>query len=189
MKLILGSTSSARNMLLKQLGLEFFTKSPQFDERSLSYDGNPVLYAKDLAYLKNQSIEKSSQDLVLTCDTIVFCDNQVLNKPESYQDAVRMLKMLSGSTHEVITGMCLASNDKLFTSHESTKVVFHKLSDSQIEKFLQDPAYISRAGAYTLTGKGALLIKSIEGSYENVIGLSFNVLSSLLNHWQISLWD
>ena len=189
MKLILGSTSTARCQLLKSLGLEFEVQSPKFDERSFAYAGDPVLYAKDLAYLKNESIDKSDDHIVITCDTIVFHENEVFNKPQSYDEAFHMLKKLSGSTHQVISGMCCASKSKLFVAHDVTKVTFHRLSDEQIEKFLEDPAYLSRSGSYTLTGKGALLIKALEGSYENVIGLSFNTLSSLLNHWHISLWD
>lgn len=189
MQLILGSSSSARYFLLKQLGLDFDVQSPNFDERSLSYNGDPYLYVKDLAYLKNESIEKKPNQIVITCDTVVFHNAEIFNKPCCYKEAFEMLKKLSDSTHEVITGMCCASSDQFFTSYASTKVTFHKLNDEQIEKFLEDPSYMSRAGAYTVTGKGALLIKSLDGSYENVIGLCFNTLSSLLNHWQISLWQ
>lgn len=189
MKLVLGSTSVARFNLLKQLGLTFTTKSPNFDEKSLSYAGDPVVYVKDLAYLKNESLSKNQDEIVITCDTIVFFEDKVFNKPTSYEEAFTMLKALSGKTHQVISGLCCASYDKLFIDHACTTVTFNNLSDEYIELFLQDPGYLSRSGAYTLTGKGALLIKSIEGSYENVIGLPFNTLSSLLNHWHISLWD
>lgn len=189
MKLILGSTSVARYKILKQLGLEFETQSPNFDERSLVYDGDPIVYAKNLAYLKNQSLSKNHNELMITCDTIVFFENKVFNKPLSYEEAFSMLQSLSGQTHEVISGLCCASYDQVFTDHDVTKVTFHQLSDEHIELFLQDPAYLGRSGAYSLTNKGALLIKSIEGSYENVIGLPLNTLSSLLSNWHISLWD
>lgn len=189
MKLILGSTSSARALLLKELGLEFETKSPNFDERTLEFNGNPSQYVKDLAYSKNDSIVKKPGDLVITCDTVVYIDQKVFNKPESYDEAYKMIQALSGSTHEVITGVCVSDLERVFVSHESTFVTFNDLTDDQIQIFLQDPLYMNRSGAYTLSGKGALLIKSLKGSYENVIGIPFNTLNELLGKWDLSLWE
>ena len=189
MKLILGSTSSARALLLKGLGLSFETKSPNFDERSLEFNGNPIQYVKDLAYSKNSSIIKNPGDLVITCDTVVFVENKVFNKPESYEEAYQMIRSLSGTTHEVITGVCVSDHERVFVSHESTSVTFNNLTNEHIEIFLQDPLYLHRSGAYTLSGKGALLIKSLKGSYENVIGIPFNTLNELLGKWDLTLWE
>ena len=100
-----------------------------------------------------------------------------------------MIQALSGSTHEVITGVCVSDLERVFVSHESTFVTFNDLTDDQIQIFLQDPLYMNRSGAYTLSGKGALLIKSLKGSYENVIGIPFNTLNELLGKWDLSLWE
>lgn len=190
MRLVLGSTSKARAELLKQLRLNFKLASPTFDERSLPYKGDPIDYCKELALLKNRSIcSKDPQDALITCDTIVWCKNRVLNKPQSYQEAASMLEFLSGSTHQVFSGLSVYYQGEYKTSHEATTVEFNTLCSKQINLFLQDPLYIQRSGAYTVTGIGALLVKSIQGSYENVIGLPINSLESLLNQWNISLWD
>ena len=190
MPLILGSTSSARVQLLKNLGLDFEIRAPSFDERTHPFSGNPHQYTEELSLKKNESIlKKSPQELVVTCDTIVYCDKQVLNKPIDYQDAFSMLKLLSGKKHKVISGITLAKDNQILTGSETTDVEFHPLSDTQIEQFLKDPHFIHRSCSYTLSGLGALLIKSIEGSYENVIGIPFNTFETLLQKWNLSLCD
>lgn len=189
MSFILGSTSSARIKILTNLGVEFSIRSPLFDERSLPFLKDPVDYTSKLALFKNQSIEKSPHEIVCTCDTIVYLKDRVLNKPTSYEEAFEMLECLSASEHQVITAISLAHKGEMISSCEINQVYFKKLSKDQIEKFLEDPLYLHRAGAYTVTGKGALLIDKINGSYESIVGLPLNTLESLLNSWDISLWD
>jgi septum formation protein len=189
MRLILGTTSSARIKILKNLGIEFQTRSPDFDERSHPLSDDPYKYCQDLAVFKNQSLVSAADELCITCDTIVYASGKIMNKPQDYQEAFFMLKTLSGTTHEVITSVCASHKNQTLASCEKNKVTFHTLSDQQIENFLQDPQYVHRAGAYTITGKGALLIKSIEGSYESIVGLPLNAIETLLQTWDTSLWD
>jgi len=189
MALILGSTSSARAELLKKLGLDFKIIAPSFDERSIPLSDDPISYCRLLSLKKNESILKDPNDVVITCDTIVALGSLILNKPQDYHEAMNMIQMLSGKTHIVISALTLAHRNELIQNHEITEVTFHSLNTSQIETFLQDPHFIHRSGAYTLTGKGGLIVKSIQGSYENVIGLPFNTLENLLSKWDLSLWD
>lgn len=189
MSLVLGSTSSARIKILKNLGIEFETRVPLFDERSHPLSDDPVDYCQKLAYLKNLSLQKTPREIVITCDTIVYHAGRIYNKPTSYEDAFSMLKALAGSTHEVISALSVAHEGQILSSSERNLVTFHPLSDEQIEKFLQDPSYMHRSGAYTVTGHGALIIKQIEGSYESIIGLPLNSLETLLQNWNLSLWE
>jgi septum formation protein len=190
MTLILGSTSRSRIELFKGLGLDFRTVNPNFDERSYAYLGDPIQYCSILSLKKNQAIPKTNPlDLVITCDTIVFFEGQILNKPLDYLDAKQMLQKLSGKKHQVLSGITISKDHEYLTSCEITDVTFHPLTVKQIELFLKDPHFIHRSGSYTLSGRGALLIKSLDGSYENVIGVPFNTLENLLNKWNLSLWD
>jgi len=175
--------------LLKSLGVFFKTKAPTFDERSLSFSGDPVAYCTKLAEQKSLSLGTLDSNLIaITCDTIVFFENQVFNKPTCYQEAFSMLKTFSGKTHRVYSGLCLRKGDQILIDYEVTDVEFNILEDKQIELALQDPRFMHRAGAYTITQKGGLLVKKIEGSYENVIGLPLTTLEKLLRTWDYSLW-
>jgi septum formation protein len=190
MALILGSTSSARADLLKNLKANFSIRAPQFDESSLDFAGDPVAYCEELALQKNLSIlSTNSQEVILTFDTVVYCENTVFNKPLDYQDAYEMLKFFSGKKQQVITGICVSKGNERFIAHETTDIEFNILDEHKIKKYLLDPQYLQCSGSCTLSGMGSLLIKSIQGSYENVIGIPLNTLEMLLNRWGLSLWD
>jgi septum formation protein len=190
MHLVLGSTSKARSYLLQELGVSFTVRSPSFDERLVPLNSDPVAYCQELALKKNISLASLNlQEVIITCDTIVYCGGKILNKPLDYKEAFKMLQFLSGKKHQVLSALCVGIGDDRKVNHEITEVEFNHLTDLQIEKFLLDPHYIHRSGSYTLSGKGSLLVKKIHGSYENVIGLPFNLLEKMLNHWGLSLWD
>jgi len=190
MVLILGSSSFARKSLLKGLGIDFLTQASSFDERSIPESYEPKTYSKILASKKNEVLQQIyPNDVILTLDTIVYFENQIFNKPIDYQDAFSMLKKMSGKKHQVITACCVYSGGKTLLDTESTEVTFNLLSDEMIEIFLTDPHFIHRAGSYTLQGRGALLVESIQGSYENVIGFPFNTVEKLLNQFGESLWS
>jgi septum formation protein len=172
-RIILASRSPRRQQLLKDLGLTFEVVGIDYDE---TFPGN--LNGEDAAiYLakgKSNSFRNklSDNEIVITADTIVWCNNQTLGKPVDYQDARRMIRELSGNTHEVITGVNLLSSKKEVAFCESTKVTFEKISDEEIDFYLQEFKPFDKAGAYGIQEWiGIAACSRIEGSYFNVVGL------------------
>jgi len=172
-KLILASKSPRRSDLLKQAGLTFSIIPSEFDESSVTMS-DPDSYVRTLAKSKATDISKKHPDCwVLGADTIVLIDDSILGKPESKDEARSMLKQLSGKTHQVITGYCLCCQTKnaIISETVKTDVHFKTLSDTEIEWYIQTGEPFDKAGAYAIQGIGTFLVKSINGSYTNVVGL------------------
>jgi septum formation protein len=173
MKLILASKSPRRRYLLSQAGLLFSVIPSQVDESSISVS-SPALYAKELAVAKAVDVAQHHPDSwVIGADTIVLIDGFILGKPDSRDHAVEMLGRLSGQTHQVITGYCIyrQSPGKRIADSVKTDVTFKTLSDREIEWYTQTSEPFDKAGAYAIQGLGTFLVKSINGSYSNVVGL------------------
>lgn len=176
--LILASKSPRRQYLINELGLNFEVCIKDVDE---SFPMNLVAQEIPL-YLcekKAKAFDKelSNNTIVITADTIVWIENQVLNKPENYDDAVRMLKLLSGKMHEVFTGVCLKSSNKTKSFYAVTKVYFKELSDQEIEYYITNFSPYDKAGAYgAQEWIGYIAVEKIEGSYFNVMGLPIREL-------------
>jgi septum formation protein len=177
-KYILASKSPRRQFLLKELGLNFEIKTKETDE---SFP--PELKGKEIAlYLCKKKAEAfntelKKEDVLITADTIVWIDNQVLNKPADDNDAVRMLRLLSGKMHEVYTGVCLSSPDKTKSFCVGTKVFFRELSDEEIKYYVTNYKPFDKAGAYgAQEWIGYVGVEKIEGSYFNVMGLPMKEL-------------
>ncbi len=172
-KLILASKSSRRRYLLRQAGLLFSVIPSHVDESTIAVS-SPALYARVLAEAKAMDIAQTHPDSwVIGADTIVLIDGLILGKPDSKQHAVEMLTRLSGQTHQVITGFCichLASGTRIVDS-VTTDVMFKTLSAREIEWYTQTSEPFDKAGAYAIQGLGTFLVKSINGSYSNVVGL------------------
>jgi len=170
---ILASKSPRRQFLLKELGLNFTVHTKEVDESfssTLKAQEIPLYLCKKKADAFDQEI--SDTTIVITADTIVWVDGQALNKPENYDDAVRMLKMLSGKMHEVYTGVCLKSKNKIKTFYALTKVFFKPLSDFEIDYYIKNYNPYDKAGAYgAQEWIGYIAVEKIEGSYFNVMGL------------------
>lgn len=183
-RFILASKSPRRQFLLKDLGLGFEVHTKEVDE---SFPGNlkaqeiPIYLCKKKAEAFDAELDDNT--IVITADTIVWIDGQVLNKPEDFDDAVRMLKLLSGKMHEVYTGVCLRSNSKTKAFHSLTKVYFKTLSQSEIEYYISNYNPYDKAGAYgAQEWIGYIAVERIEGSYFNVMGLPLKELyEELLN--------
>lgn len=170
-RLVLASKSPRRKELLDLLQIPFEIIVSEIDE-TINLKGDLKKEIENLAYRKAQKVFETNQDaIVVGSDTIVVIDNEVLGKPKDKKDAFRMLKMLSGNTHEVITGVCLLSRDKKDTFSSTTKVKFNDLSDEEIEEYLNTKEPYDKAGAYAIQGLGAKYINSIEGDYYTVMGL------------------
>ena len=176
--LILASGSPRRRELLQLLG-KTFDIIPANCEEIFDALLSPVEAVKALAKQKALYIsEKYPDKTVIGADTTVFCGSEPLGKPKDADDARRMLEMLSGRVHSVITAVAIAQKGeikKLFA--EETEVEFYPLSQSEIEEYIKTGEPMDKAGAYGIQGKGALLIKGIKGDYYNVMGLPVARLS------------
>ena len=171
-KLILASASPRRRELLGLIA-EDFDVIPAKGEENADMSLSPADAVKALAKQKAEEVSKKFPDrIVIGADTMVFCEGKALGKPKDADDAERMLKLLSGRVHSVITAVAVAQNGnsvKLFA--EETKVEFYPLSDDEIHGYTESGEPMDKAGAYGIQGKGALLVKGIEGDYYNVMGL------------------
>ena len=172
-RIILASSSPRRQQLLHEMGISFSTVIREYEE---SFPDN--LKGEEIAtYLsehkaKSFKNEISVNEIVITADTIVWCDNEVLGKPSDTEDAKRMIRKLSGNTHEVITGVTLLSASKEKTFSDTTKVTFEKLSEDEISYYIDNFKPYDKAGAYGIQEWiGVATCSRIEGSYFNVVGL------------------
>jgi septum formation protein len=171
--LILASKSPRRRYLLKQAGLSFTVIQSQFDESNVPLS-SPEVYVKFLAEAKaSQVSEDYPEKWVIGADTIVMIDGTLLGKPASRAEARLMLKRLSGKTHQVFTGYCICckSKNRSFSEVIKTDVRFKNLSEPEIEWYIRTKEPFDKAGAYAIQGLGTFLVKSIKGSYTNVVGL------------------
>jgi septum formation protein len=170
---ILASKSPRRQQLLHSLGIKFQVRIKEVDEifpQELSPTEIPVY----LAELKAQSFlpELESNDLLITADTIVFLENKVIGKPQDSKEAEQLLRILSGKEHQVISGVCLSSVNKQKSFHAVTNVQFKKLSQEEINFYIQSFRPFDKAGAYGIQEWiGYIGISHIEGSFYNVMGL------------------
>jgi len=180
-EIILASQSLRRQQLLSDLGLQFTVQSMDVAEEfppELGMNEIPVYLAelKATAFLP----QLQGNQLVITADTIVCLDGQVMNKPRDYADGFRMLKELSGKKHQVITGVCLLSTHKQNSFFASTDVWFSQLSNDEIHYYLETFRPYDKAGAYGIQEWiGYIGIHRIEGSFYNVMGLP---IQSLYEH-------
>jgi septum formation protein len=185
-RLILASASPRRRELLKQAGFTFEVRPAQVNEDPYP-DEDPIAYVVRLARHKAKSVlaEISSDApaqsaVVLGADTTVTLDGHILAKPEDAADAARMLRMLSGRTHRVITGVAVASATGTEVATEITGVQFLTLTDEEIDAYIATGEPMDKAGAYGIQGYAAKWIPRIEGCYFNVVGLPLALVSTML---------
>ena len=172
-RLILASKSPRRSELLKQAGLTFSVIPSDFDESTVALS-NPDSYVRTLAESKALDIsQKYPAAWVIGADTIVLIEHKILGKPDSRDEAFDMLRRLSGKSHQVLTGYCICSKNKnkFFSETVKTEVRFKKLNNTEINWYIQTGEPFDKAGGYAIQGVGTFLVKSINGSYTNVVGL------------------
>lgn len=171
--MILASKSPRRQFLLKELGLDFEVRTKEVDEsfpETLKAQEIPLYLCQKKADAFDEELNDNT--IVITADTIVWVEGQVLNKPENYEDAVRMLQLLSGKMHEVYTGVCLKSKHKSKSFYALTKVYFKELSRQEIDYYINNYHPYDKAGSYgAQEWIGYIAVEKIEGSYFNVMGL------------------
>ena len=173
-KIILASNSPRRRELLGGLGLDFTVRVMDGIDESWPHDLKgqdiPLFISKEKAAPYKSTIARD--ELVITADTIVYVDGQVLGKPHDEADARRMLRLISGRWHEVITGVTLMTAEREHSFAVTTKVKFCNLSDSEIDYYIKNYAPMDKAGAYGIQEWiGYVGVEAIEGSYFNVVGL------------------
>jgi len=183
--IVLASASPRRQELLRSAGIEFAVQPADIDETARAGE-LPRNYAERLAQEKALAVAYTRpRDYVLGADTIVVVDGAILGKPRDADDAARMLRVLSGRTHTVITGVCLAAagddgERSLTTSSETTVVTMREISDDEIRDYIAAGEPMDKAGAYAIQGIASRWIPRIEGDYSNVVGLPVALVYGLL---------
>jgi septum formation protein len=172
-QLILGSNSPRRHELLTSLGFKFLNKPIHADESfpiDLVAEEIPLYLAEKKADAYDEELKDT--DILITADTIVWCEGKVYNKPANFVEGKAMLESLSGKMHEVFTGVCLKSGNKQTTFYDVSKVYFKKLKPEEIEYYLMNFSPYDKAGSYGVQDwLGYIGIDKIEGSFYNVMGL------------------
>lgn len=181
MKYILASASPRRKELFSLCVSDFSVEVSGVAE--IVPDGlEAEKHSEYLARLKAEDVAKNHpQDIVIGADTSVICENVILGKPKSRDDAERMLKMLSGKTHKVITGCAIVKDGVCESFSAESLVEFFDLSDSEINAYLDCDEPYDKAGSYGIQGKGGLFVKSIKGDYFNIVGLPIAQLKRKIN--------
>ena len=183
--IILASGSPRRREILSDLGAELKIITADVDESSDERD--PERLAAALAIKKGQAVydkllRDGSSDAtlpIISADTVVFCEGEIMGKPCDRADAERMLKKLSGKAHTVTTGICVISNGIPFSSYLTTRVFVDPLTDEEINAYIDTRDPFDKAGAYGIQGVFSKHISKIDGCYFNVVGLPINALSKL----------
>lgn len=165
---------------------EFSVIPSAFDESLVPPELAPLEHVLYSATMKARDVAADHPDsLVIGADTVVVIDESILGKPSDMADAARMLRALSGRTHEVYTGVAVLLGGVERASAECTQVTFRKLSNEIISRYIASGEPMDKAGAYAIQGKGAVLIEAISGCYPNVVGLPLYRLSALLSEYGI----
>jgi septum formation protein len=181
--LVLASASPRRREILTAAGIPFRTAVPGIEESPLPGE-TPAAYAQRLARDKARALPCTPGDIILAADTIVVAGGEILEKPRDAEDARRMLRLLSGRAHQVITGICLRTPDREVVDAETTTVYFAALSDAEISAYVASGEPADKAGAYAIQGLASKFVSRIEGCYFNVVGLPIALVYRHLK----SLW-
>jgi len=178
--LVLASQSPRRAEILRQAGIPFTVRVAPVDETPLPGEP-PVRYVERLAELKAAAVDAAPDEIVVAADTTVVVDGHMLGKPTDEADARRMLSLLSGRRHEVVTGICLRRGAERMVDHAVTAVWFAPMSEPEIAAYAASGEPVDKAGAYAIQGLASKFITGIDGCYFNVVGLPVPLLYRHLN--------
>lgn len=185
--IILASASPRRREILSALGVDFTVRVSDTDEHSDLCE--PALFAEELARRKGLAVwnslsnaEKTEDTVVLSADTVVVCDGEILGKPTSREDACRMLRLLRGRVHHVITGVAVTVSGVAHATHSDTAVRVASIPDEAIERYVDSGDPMDKAGAYGIQGAFSRWVEGIDGCYFGVVGLPIHVLAEQYLH-------
>ena len=191
MNIILASASLRRAELLKKVTDNFKIMVSGFEESDIPFTGNCGDYVMALARGKAMDIcsNVKKPSAIIGCDTVVYHKGKVLGKPKDSIDAFQMLSDLSDDIHEVYTGIAVINTEtqEIITEYVCTEVKFSKLTEQQINKYIETGEPFDKAGAYGIQGGASLFVEEIKGCYYNVVGLPVNKLSVMLGEMGVNL--
>lgn len=185
-QIILGSQSPRRKELLKGAGFTFEVFSPEMDE---SFDGDMDVY-KVPAFLAQKKgdlvVEKfGPEKIIITADTVVILENEIIGKPSDLEDAKQILRKLSGKMHEVVTGVCMQLGAEKIVFSDTTSVFFEQLNQNEVDYFVDNYRPLDKAGAYAIQEWiGYIGVRRIEGCFFNVMGLPIPMVYKKLKEWR-----
>ena len=186
MNLILASASPRRKALLEKFGIPFVIQVADIDE-TMDSDKLPYDEVGRVSRAKALAVPHEEGDIVIAADTIVVCENRVLGKPHSEEEAKAMLRLLSGRDHQVMTGCTVLRGEKCRTFTEVTDLHFRLLRESEIEKYVLSGEPMDKAGSYGIQGGAALFCERLSGDYYNVMGLPLCSLVKCLRNWGVAV--
>ena len=179
MQLILASQSPRRKELMGLFRIPFSVRVADIDE-TMDETLSPYDEVARVSRLKAEATPHEDTDVVVAADTIVVCDGNILGKPKDERDAFRMLKMLSGKDHQVMTGLTVLRGDAAAVCTEVTDIHFRELTDREILAYIRTGEPMDKAGAYGIQGGAALFVEKMCGDYYNVMGLPVCLLGQIL---------
>lgn len=188
MSMILASKSPRRQELLKLLGLEFTVHTADIDEH-MDPSLPPEQEVARVSAEKAMAVAKdcAEEDIIISADTIVVIDGQILGKPKSEADAIRMLNLLSGRRHEVMTGLTVLSGGQSQTRVVRTGIEFRRLTDREIDAYVATGEPMDKAGAYGIQGRASIFVSHLDGDYFCVMGLPVCTLTQMLRERGITV--
>jgi septum formation protein len=178
--LLLASTSPQRRAILEQLGIPFDAIAPRYEEHDPPEADAEELVSRHALEKARSVAAEAGERPVLGVDTTVVLGGRIYAKPKDAGDAERMLEELSGRTHAVVSGLCLATRAWEVVSAIATRVTFRPLTPRDLGRYVAAGEWEGRAGAYAIQGRGAALVERVEGDYLNVVGLPASLLVQLL---------
>ncbi|SRR5260221_8342779 len=177
--IVLASQSPRRSEILRQAGIPFVARPANVDESALPGE-SPEDYVKRVACDKVLATGAAPGEIALGADTVVVIDGEILGKPAASADAARMLSLLAGREHQVLTGICLRRGDEIVIECARTRVWFKPLTREEIVDYIATGEPMDKAGAYAIQGLASKFIERIEGSYTNVVGLPIELVRQVL---------
>lgn len=179
MQLILSSQSPRRKALMELFHIPFAVRVADIDE-TMDAAKSPFDEVARVSRMKAEAIPHGPEDVVVAADTVVVCDGQILGKPCDEADALRMLELLSGREHQVMTGLTVLRGDRCIVCTEVTQIHFRKLTRREILSYIRSGDPMDKAGAYGIQGGAALFVDWLSGDYYNVMGLPVCRLGQIL---------
>lgn len=189
MSVILASRSPRRRELLQLIGLDFTAVSADADE-TLNTRLSPKEAVAEISRRKADAaaVYADCRDIIIAADTVVVLDGAVFGKPKSEADALRILKMFSGKTHQVMTGVTVRRGEQILTATEVTDITFRTLSEDEIKAYIMTGEPMDKAGAYGIQGKASVFVSGIKGDYYNVVGLPLCRLTEMLKTFGVEVF-